>query len=148
MNNVQLANQKVQETIIQAKRYKAVIKNKQPGMEFASIESVNNQVNRQYTDNVDDEFFHLTCHVDLQMKLKIEQGAYVDLKKLLYKDRCRKPKIKLELIQQDGTTFFTPAESSNKINSVKRWEQAFWVYAAIYSAANPQDLQKYGNMFM
>ena len=37
----------------------------------------------------DDEFFHLTCHVDPNLKSKIERGEYIDLEKLLFKDRFR-----------------------------------------------------------
>ena len=31
----------------------------------------------------DDDFFHLTCHIDANLKTKIEKGQYVDLDKLL-----------------------------------------------------------------
>ena len=35
----------------------------------------------------DDDFFHLICHVDPALKTKIENGEYVDLDKLLPRDR-------------------------------------------------------------
>ena len=38
---------------------------------------------------MDDEFFHLTCHVDLNLKHKIERGEFVELDKLLTRDRFR-----------------------------------------------------------
>ena len=34
----------------------------------------------------DDDFFHLTCHIDQSLKKKIENGEFVDLDKLLPKD--------------------------------------------------------------
>ena len=34
----------------------------------------------------DNDFFHLTCHIDPLLKRKIENGEYVDLDKLLPKD--------------------------------------------------------------
>ena len=44
---------------------------------------------------------------------------------------------KLDLVYRDRHSFFIPAASENKINGICRWEQAFRVYAAIYSQANP-----------
>ena len=35
----------------------------------------------------DDDFFHLTCHIDESLKKKIEAGEYVDLDKLLPRER-------------------------------------------------------------
>ena len=35
----------------------------------------------------DDDFFHLICHIDQNLKEKIERGDYVDLDKLLIHDR-------------------------------------------------------------
>ena len=40
--------------------------------------------------------------------------------------------------KDDGSCYWGPAESSNKITNVRRWEQAFRVYAAVYTAANPE----------
>ena len=37
--------------------------------------------------HTDDDFFHLICHIDPQLKAKIEKGDYVDLDKLLSRDR-------------------------------------------------------------
>ena len=94
-----------------------------------------------YSDVVDDEFFHITCHVDPAIKSKIEQGQFVELEKLLTKN---KPFTKagsdsrMGLFTKDGLTYFAPTiEKDIKITNVRRWEQAFRVYAAIYSKANP-----------
>ena len=44
----------------------------------------------------------------------------------------------MELVNRDGATFFVAAgEKDNKITTVRKWEQAFRVYATIYSRANP-----------
>ena len=45
------------------------------------------QGNQVYSDFMDDEFFHITCHVDQATKTKIEQGQFIELDKLLIKDR-------------------------------------------------------------
>ena len=38
----------------------------------------------------DDDFFHLTCHIDPSLFHKIEKGEYVELEKLLPKDKLSK----------------------------------------------------------
>ena len=40
-------------------------------------------------------------------------------------------------MQRDGGTFLVPAQRDGKINSFRRWEQAFRAYATIYCRANP-----------
>ena len=44
---------------------------------------------------------------------------------------------RLELVNRGGKTFIVPADKDNKITNVRCWEQAFCIYAAIYSNANP-----------
>ena len=44
---------------------------------------------------------------------------------------------KMQIIEKDGQTFLSTAEKENHINSVRKWEQAFCIYATIYSTANP-----------
>ena len=94
------------------------------------------------TDN-DDDFFHESCHIDVDLREKIERGEFVDLVKLLPKDRNfarggSSDEKRFEIMTKDGSTFFTPVQNHNdRINSVRHWEQAFRVYAAIYSKANP-----------
>ena len=88
----------------------------------------------------DDKFFHLTCHVDPNMKAKIQKGEFVDLEKLLVRD-CFKQQNnsgqRMELVNRGGETFIMPVDSGAKLTNVRRWEQAFHIYAAIYSQANP-----------
>ena len=66
-----------------------------------------------YPDSVDDEFFHITCHVDPGLKSKIKAGQFVDLEKLLVKDHpFTKPGSadgRLGLFTKDGVTYFAPA---------------------------------------
>ena len=91
----------------------------------------------------DDNFFHLTCHIDKNLREKIERGEYVELEKLLPKDKgsefgAHTGENRLEWIMQDGQTFLAPASNkSQKINGLKRWDQAFRVYATIFCGANP-----------
>ena len=50
---------------------------------------VQNQMTIQVDHNldVDDQFFHVTCHVDEALKGKIARGEFVDLEKLLLKGK-------------------------------------------------------------
>ena len=88
----------------------------------------------------DDDFFHLTCHIDPNLRAKIELGEYVDLEKLLPRQKGRlSDDTRLEWVHRDGGTFLVPAttDRENKINGIRRWDQAFRVYATIYCGANP-----------
>ena len=85
----------------------------------------------------DDDFFHLTCHIDPNLIHRVEKGEFVELEKLLSKEKFYKNDERLEWVQRDGGTFLVPAQKENKIGSFRRWEQAFRAYAAIYCGANP-----------
>ena len=87
----------------------------------------------------DDDFFHLTCFIEPSLIHKIEKGEFVELEKLLPKDKLggRSEDNRLEWVQRDGGTFLVPAQKDNKIGSFRRWEQALWAYAMIYCGANP-----------
>ena len=84
-------------------------------------------------------FFHLTCHVDAILKKRIEMGEFVELEKLLMKNRTslNSDGLRMQLVSREEGTFIVPAEKENKITNVRCWEQAFRIYAAIYSNANP-----------
>ena len=119
-----------QQMIINAEKFRAAID--QPnGKEISCFPQ----------QTIDDEFFHLTCHVDVNLIPKIERGEFVELEKLLpCNPTCRGGgDNRLELVNKDGYTYFVPASDRElgKIKSVRKWEQAFRVYAAIYSRANP-----------
>ena len=94
----------------------------------------------------DDDFFHLTCHIDSNLKSKIEKGEYVDLDKLLPGERSSmfdgrtgfSNETKLEWVQSEGSTYLVPAKKASKVNSFRKWEQAFRMYATIYCTVNPQ----------
>ena len=89
----------------------------------------------------DENFFHITCHIEPGLKEQIEKGEFVELEKLLPKDltrRTTRDESRMELVHSNGATYFVPAmDKDRKISNVHRWEQAFWVYATIYTKANP-----------
>ena len=43
----------------------------------------------------------------------------------------------MDLVFKDGRSYFVPSGTDNRITGVRKWEQAFRIYAAIYSQANP-----------
>ena len=79
----------------------------------------------------------LSCHVDPGLKSKIQKGEFVELEKLLPKNKRLSNDNRMELVFRGGRSYFTPAPPENRISDIRRWEQAFRVYAAIYSEANP-----------
>ena len=90
-------------------------------------------------ENDDDKYFHLTCHIDPSLKVKIEAGAYVDLEKLLLKTQSKlmSDEQRMQFVNKDGASYWVPADRDNKITGIRKWDQAFRIYAAIYCKANP-----------
>ena len=91
----------------------------------------------------DDEFFHVTGHINGNLRSKIAKGDFIDLELLLPKDRNNfglangNDDNRVELVSRDGHTYFKPIKE-NQITGLRRWEQAFRVYAAIYTKNNPE----------
>ena len=92
----------------------------------------------------DNDFFHLICHIIAGLKAKIEKGQFVDLDKLLPKERnfdssqSFSNETKLKWVQSDGSTYLVPARKTSRINCFRRWKQAFRMYATIYCTVHPQ----------
>ena len=138
------ARDRANKLIIEAEKFKASVNTPSGNNQFELNSVVNNTDatvnagNLGTTLDQDDQFFHVTCHIDENLRLKIQKGDYVELDKLLPKQKGDNSRdSKLDLVFKDGHSFFVPAVPNNRINSVRRWEQAFRVYAAIYSQANP-----------
>ena len=94
----------------------------------------------------DDEFFHITSQIDPSLRSKIERGEYIELERLLPKDRTGRSscndlnKQLFQLITQGTNSYMEHPFSVKpgvKTNSIKKWDQAFRVFAAIYTNANP-----------
>ena len=118
------------QAVLNAEKYKAAL-NMQPGK--------SNQ-NRQNIEEIDDAFFHISCHVDPAIAQKCRNGEYVDLCKLLAKAKISTSdgQKKLDIIKKEGQSYLVANEDKElRITGVRKWEQAFRIYAAIYSGANP-----------
>ena len=150
---------RVDQTIIQAEKFKVTVEKPSPGMTVVPFDiSVieNNQKQKQHnvspvllahnvvgTGLSDDDFFHQTCHIDSNLRSKISKGEFVDLDKLLPKDRLFDSsnqytnETKLEWVQSEGGTYLVPAKKTSRINCFRKWEQAFRMYPTIYCTENP-----------
>ena len=63
-------------------------------------------------------------HVDVSMTSKIIKGEYIDLAKLLPKDKvvmAEEPQ-KMELVSKEGHMFWMPSTEQTKITNYNRWE--------------------------
>ena len=91
----------------------------------------------------DDDFFHTSCHVDPAIKAKIEKGQFVELDKLLPREDGlpnlpgEEDFATIQLVSVKGQRFLAPPPKQRRINSVRRWDQAFRIYAMVYVQANP-----------
>ena len=158
-----VARSSADEAILQAERFKASIQTNNPGRQnidfMANQYSINqNHVKEpnvtvqntntdlcnklrqlRYNDAEDDEFFHITCHIDTQTRQKIEKGEFIELEKLLVKNpTLEKPNEKrMQLVNRDGMTFFVLSNDKEKVDSIRKWEQAFRIYTTIYCNTNP-----------
>ena len=133
------ARDEAEKVIIEAEQYRAGIQ--KPSSEAINLELAK-LLNRSLDD--DDEFLHVTCHIDGNLKIKIECREYVDLEWLLPKDPAGgggnidlQDENKVEIVAKGRHTYFKPVRDS-QINGLRKWEQAFRVYAAIYTQANPE----------
>ena len=130
-----------EEAIVEAEKYRAMILPNQGKDNDILPDDFKSPVNiprLPALDDDDDDFFFTTCHVDQQLVAKIRRGMYVELEKLLAKPRIFKmEEDKLNLINKNGEAKFVQSNETPRITNVRRWEQAFRIYATIYSEANP-----------
>ena len=86
------AREKARNAVLEAERFRAKVQS--PGKDTNLVQPYRS----------DDEFFHLTCHIDEGMVKKIEAGSYVDLEKLLPKEKSCKlsDETRLEWVHREG----------------------------------------------
>ena len=144
------------EIVLQAERFKATIdppKGKdsdnaaQTGINSSLEHNINELLQLLKSQNVtevdnDDDFFHITCHIEGNLRSKIAKGEFVDLEKLLPKTKLQimtGVENEIEVVRKNGSTYVFPesGQRDQRITNVHRWEQAFRVYSAIYSESNP-----------
>ena len=110
-----------------------------------SLGPIDNEILFLRNFDQDDEFFHITSQIDSALRVKIERGEFIDLERLLPKDKAfggsggdELNKQLFQLITQGTNSYLEPPvqHPNGKINSLRKWDQAFRVYAAIYTHAN------------
>lgn len=88
------------------------------------------------------EFDPLTVQLDNQVLKKIEDGAYVDLRRLVPRDTVGDDADEDDLhwVLQDGTPKLRRKSGSEllAINGFRRWMTAFSAYSRIYTRAHPE----------
>ena len=97
----------------------------------------------------DDDFFHASCHVAQALRSKIESGEYIELDKLLPREKAigtftiEDDRVQpIQLMTRNGLTYLTPSNTESKITNLCKWDQAFRVYSTIYTKANPERLSE------
>ena len=116
----------------------------QPGNDNFANKITNAGPRENFTNDIiddDDDFMDIHCHIDEATKIIIRKGGFVEIVKLRPKElnNYEQEDEKIELVRNNGQTYYIPAKpkANDKINNVKKWDEAFRVYAAIYSEANP-----------
>ena len=94
---------------------------------------------RKTEAEIDNECFMSTSHVDPILMAKIARSEYVDLQKVLPKEKILHDDRRVQVINREGGTFFVPTteREAPAISSLKRWEQAFEIFASIYVKCHP-----------
>ena len=123
--------------VIQAEKFKVRIENPKGRCQnfIDTLDATHKEVN-------DDDYTHVSCHVDDPLMIQCKRGDFVELLKLKPKSKTQMNESeshRLDIITKDGHSYLVSGnkETQGKINSVRQWEQCFRVYAAIYSEANP-----------
>ena len=89
---------------------------------------------------VDEEYTAIASHVDNHMRRKIIEGEYVDLVRLIPRDRVSSEEDqRMEIVNRGGLSYWVPVSerSSNTINNIAKWEEVFRIYSRIYTEGNP-----------
>ena len=94
----------------------------------------------QHSALVDKNYMVVGAHIDKVLKQKILANEYVDFAKLMSKDKILHSdnnETKMELDTKGGSTFFVPASDNVHIANFAKWEQAFRIFANIYTKVYP-----------
>ena len=137
------AKEAAEANIVDAEKLKAQIAKPGGKSPSHSIQEIDWSCLKDLISEVKDEkIFHLTCHVDLALREKCEKGEFIDLIKLIMKPQAFDPESEerpYEVVSKNGQTYFAPKiDRENKITNVRKWEEAFRVYATLYCRAKPE----------
>ena len=130
-----------EQLILDAEKFKASVSAPSQGKDTVGLsEAKLDKLLKYIEDTQDEEFYHVTSHVDLRIKQKIQRGEFVELELLIPKNRGQLAKEDDRLQQfvtKSGSTYWAPPDREVRISNIRKWEQSFHVYAAIYCQSNP-----------
>ena len=131
----ELIRQEARQAVIDAERFKAAA-TALPRGKSDIVDSGG------YDYNLDDQFFHVTCHLESTLVDKIRKGEFVELERLLNKalmdDKKDREERRLDTVSREGQTYLVQrTDKESKITNFRKWDKAFRVYAMIYTEANP-----------
>ena len=92
------------------------------------------------TTEMDEDFDMIDAHVDEAMKRKIQCFKYIDLSKLLSKNKMNSDDQHLEIVNRNGMSFLAPVSDHDtiQISTYNKWEQAFRVYSNVLTLRFPE----------
>ena len=145
------ARQRTEKVILESECFKANIAAPHGRLsDIKHLTKVDEHIIRLRELDNDDDFFHVTCHLDPVIKAKIEVGDFVDLEKLLPKERgglidSRNEQL-MELVSKGGSTYLTVDDT--KMNGIRKWNRHFRFMLQCTARLTPADLLRFGDMFM
>ena len=101
---------------------------------------VSGKVGRFNTSQIDEDYQMLDTHVDEAMRKKIQRFEFIELGRLLPRNRgSDDDHQRLEIINRNGMSYLSPVSDreTNNIHSYAKWEQAFRIYTNIVTTKFP-----------
>ena len=112
-----------------------------PGMETNFIDCIPNNCKEKcrISAQMDEDYLVVGGHVDETTKGKIIKGEYIDFSKLIPRDKVMiEEESRMELVVKDGKAYWAPPTGDAvSINNFNKWEQAFRIFANIYTNEFP-----------
>ena len=94
---------------------------------------------------VDEDYTAVENHIDEVTRQKIISGQYIDLAKLIPKDKVAiRNDARMELVNRAGRAYYEPVADKEviAITSFGKWEQAFRVFSSIFTEAYPRKIKE------
>lgn len=140
----QAAKERTERMILEAERQKLMLEKPVAGNKHTMTPQLKQLLDKPGSSDLscDDNLFGLSVHLDDLMILRIESGEFVDFSKLIPTDKVvpEEPSNRMQLVTHEGKLGVAPFVDKDAItiNSYRRWEIAFDVYAGVYTRAHPR----------
>ena len=100
-----------------------------------------NELVNYHSSLLDEGYLFVGSHIDQVTRTKIGNGEYLDLVKLMQKDKLSvEEDNRMEIVNRGGMSYWVPIsdrDSNSGITSYAKWEQAFRVFSHIYTGFHP-----------